>query len=140
MACMCQAPPVFPSPPPMPLGGLAASTLHLARTVCRRAERSVVPLTREGFTEEAVAVYLNRLSDYFFSAARLAVRGRQGGRDVGAWDRSCSSGGRVRFSVCGSTGVLLWQGIFVQLELGVWVCGIDNKCVLTHARIVCWYA
>ena len=45
----------------------------MARSVCRRAERAVVPLTRGGTTDAAVAVYLNRLSDYLFTAARYAA-------------------------------------------------------------------
>ena len=55
-------------------GGHASAALHMARSICRRAERAVVPLTLAGSAEEAVAVYLNRLSDYLFTAARLAVR------------------------------------------------------------------
>jgi len=57
----------------LPSGGPAASFMHMARAVCRRAERSVVPLAQGGATDAAVAVYLNRLSDYFFTAARFAV-------------------------------------------------------------------
>lgn len=55
-------------------GGPAASFLHTARSVARRAERSVVPLVRDGATDESVGVFLNRLSDYLFVAARIAVR------------------------------------------------------------------
>ena len=55
-------------------GGHASAALHMARSICRRAERAVVPLTLAGSAEQAVAVYLNRLSDYLFTAARLAVR------------------------------------------------------------------
>ena len=54
-------------------GGHASAALHMARSICRRAERAVVPMTLAGSVEEAVAVYLNRLSDYLFTAARLAV-------------------------------------------------------------------
>jgi cob(I)alamin adenosyltransferase len=54
----------------IPGGSLAAAQLHVARTVCRRAERRVVAL--EG-TATTVA-YLNRLSDYLFVAARYANR------------------------------------------------------------------
>lgn len=54
-------------------GGLAAASLHMARSVCRRAERAVVPLVRAELTDAAVAVYLNRLSDYLFTAARYAA-------------------------------------------------------------------
>jgi cob(I)alamin adenosyltransferase len=48
----------------LPGGGVSASSLHVARAVCRRAERALVPLVRDGECEDAVAVYLNRLSDY----------------------------------------------------------------------------
>lgn len=55
-------------------GGLAAAHLHVARTVCRRAERSVVPLTREHEVPEVAGQYLNRLSDFLFVAARFASK------------------------------------------------------------------
>lgn len=58
----------------LPSGGHASSFLHMARSICRRAERSVVPLTRAQSTESVVAVYLNRLSDYLFTAARAAAK------------------------------------------------------------------
>jgi cob(I)alamin adenosyltransferase len=54
----------------IPGGSLAAAQLHVARTVCRRAERRVVAL--EDTT--ATVAYLNRLSDYLFVAARTANR------------------------------------------------------------------
>jgi cob(I)alamin adenosyltransferase len=64
----------------LPAGTPAAATLHLARTVCRRAERSAVALAdRETVTPEAVA-YLNRLSDLLFILARAA--NRDAGGDV----------------------------------------------------------
>jgi cob(I)alamin adenosyltransferase len=58
-------------------GGQAAAFLHLARAVCRRAERSVILLVSQGACEEGVAVYLNRLSDYLFTVARIASRKAQ---------------------------------------------------------------
>lgn len=56
----------------LPGGSKAASVLHLARTVCRRAERCVVPLHRQGLVEAQIVVYLNRLSDLLFAMARYA--------------------------------------------------------------------
>jgi cob(I)alamin adenosyltransferase len=56
----------------LPAGTAKAAALHLARTVCRRAERSVVSLAREHPVPELFLVYLNRLSDYLFTLARLA--------------------------------------------------------------------
>ena len=56
----------------LPSGSPAASALHLARTVCRRAERRVVSLSHDEKVGEQVIVYLNRLSDLLFVLARLA--------------------------------------------------------------------
>ena len=58
----------------LPGGTPAAASLHHARAVCRRAERRVVGLVRSGVAERDVAVFLNRLSDYLFTAARAACR------------------------------------------------------------------
>ena len=54
----------------LPGGTPAAAWLHLARTVCRRAERAVVALTRTEVVNPQVVVYLNRLSDLLFVLAR----------------------------------------------------------------------
>jgi len=56
----------------LPGGGGTAASLHVARAICRRTERSVVSLTRDGNCDPSVAIYLNRLSDYLFVAARYA--------------------------------------------------------------------
>jgi cob(I)alamin adenosyltransferase len=63
----------------LPGGVRAAALLHLARTVCRRAERRVVTLARETTIADDVVVYLNRLSDLLFELARTVNRiaGRQ---------------------------------------------------------------
>ena len=56
----------------LPGGSALAAHLHLCRTVCRRAERLTVELaTMEAINQEAVK-YLNRLSDWFFVAGRIA--------------------------------------------------------------------
>ena len=54
----------------LPGGSLGASMLHLARTICRRAERNVVRLSREQPVSGSVLKYLNRLSDLLFVLAR----------------------------------------------------------------------
>ena len=54
----------------LPGGNNTISFCHLARCVCRRAERLVVHLAEESFVDERVKVYLNRLSDYLFVLAR----------------------------------------------------------------------
>lgn len=60
----------------LPGGGMAAAQCHIARTVCRRAERRVVTLaSRESVRPEAVR-YLNRLSDLLFVLARVLARAR----------------------------------------------------------------
>ena len=58
----------------LPGGSLAAAHLHVARTVCRRAERLVVALGEGDEATKASVVYLNRLSDFLFVAARFANR------------------------------------------------------------------
>ncbi len=65
----------------LPGGNGPAAALHVARTVCRRAERRVVPLMRAGKIDASVVVYLNRLSDLLFTMARAANR-RAGIEDV----------------------------------------------------------
>jgi cob(I)alamin adenosyltransferase len=65
----------------LPAGTPKAAALHLARTVCRRAERSVIHLGHEAEVPELFVVYLNRLSDLLFTLARLANH-RAGSGDV----------------------------------------------------------
>jgi cob(I)alamin adenosyltransferase len=56
----------------LPGGGEAAATLHLARTVCRRAERLAVELAKTEPVNPTAIAYLNRLSDLLFILARAA--------------------------------------------------------------------
>jgi cob(I)alamin adenosyltransferase len=56
----------------LPGGCEAAARLHLARTICRRAERRVLTLARAEPIDENALAYLNRLSDLLFTWARLA--------------------------------------------------------------------
>jgi len=58
----------------LPGGSRAAAAAHLARTVCRRAERSVVALARKDKVSAAARQYLNRLSDLLFVAGRVLNR------------------------------------------------------------------
>jgi cob(I)alamin adenosyltransferase len=67
----------------LPGGTVPAAWLHLARTVCRRAERSVVSLMQSEPLNPGVLVYLNRLSDLLFVLARVA---NGDGRDDLLWE------------------------------------------------------
>jgi cob(I)alamin adenosyltransferase len=65
----------------LPGGSVAAAHLHLARTICRRAERLVVAVSQHEPVNPQAAVFLNRLSDLLFVAARVA-NARAGVADV----------------------------------------------------------
>jgi cob(I)alamin adenosyltransferase len=70
----------------LPGGTRTAAALHVARTVCRRAERRVVALASATAVDPLVLPYLNRLSDFLFVAARLAnARAR---KEEPVWDPS----------------------------------------------------
>jgi cob(I)alamin adenosyltransferase len=58
----------------LPGGGMAASCCHLARTVCRRAEREVIALGRMEEVRPQAQRYLNRLSDLLFVVSRVLAR------------------------------------------------------------------
>lgn len=73
----------------LPGGALVAAQLHLARTVCRRAERGVVTLAAHEAVNPHVLVYLNRLSDWLFTLARVA-NARTGVPDV-PWNNPIAS-------------------------------------------------
>ena len=68
----------------LPGGTRTAALLHLARCVCRRAERRVVALAGEAEVAPAALAYLNRLSDFLFVAARIA--NHRARRIETAWD------------------------------------------------------
>jgi cob(I)alamin adenosyltransferase len=57
----------------LPGGHVAVSNLHIARCVCRRAERACIRLMESSVNDEIVIKYLNRLSDYLFVLARYAA-------------------------------------------------------------------
>jgi len=65
----------------LPGGGVVAATVHVARAVCRRAEREVTPLLAEEECEAEVGKYLNRLSDFLFTLARHIVV-KEGGEET----------------------------------------------------------
>jgi len=58
----------------LPGGGMAAACCHVARTVCRRAEREVVTLSRSEPVRPEAVRYLNRLSDLLFVLSRVLAR------------------------------------------------------------------
>lgn len=58
----------------LPGGSEISARLHMARTICRRAERSVVALSEEDEVPQVAIMYLNRLSDLLFQLARTANR------------------------------------------------------------------
>ncbi len=65
----------------LPGGGLAASHCHVARSVCRRVERSLVKLNKKTSINTHLLAYINRLSDYLFVLAR-AISKQQGHEEV----------------------------------------------------------
>jgi cob(I)alamin adenosyltransferase len=73
----------------LPGGGPAAAACHVARTVCRRAERRVWSLARVEAVAPDALKYLNRLSDLLFVLARVLARHEQGGEVI--WRRARQS-------------------------------------------------
>jgi len=67
----------------LPGGGLASSHCHVARTICRRAERSLVTLNRTNPVTAELLSYINRLSDYLFVLARAISK--ESGKDETYW-------------------------------------------------------
>ncbi len=54
----------------LPGGSLSGAEIHMARTVCRRAERQLVDFAKTALVRPELIIYLNRLSDFLFAAAR----------------------------------------------------------------------
>ncbi|XP_018575499.1 cob(I)yrinic acid a,c-diamide adenosyltransferase, mitochondrial-like [Anoplophora glabripennis] len=65
-------------PPPeqyiIPGGGMASASLHVTRSICRKTERILVPLVRQGLLDKQAQIYLNRLSDFLFTISRIAAK------------------------------------------------------------------
>ena len=78
----------------LPGGGKAGALLHLARTVCRRAERHVTELVSDGGTSAWTARYLNRLSDLLFVQARWIAS--QTGHPEALWQHGLEAPDRRR--------------------------------------------
>ena len=70
----------------LPGGGPAAAACHMARAVCRRAERRCWSLARTESVSPEALKYLNRLSDLLFVLARVLARGESGSEVV--WRRT----------------------------------------------------
>lgn len=82
----------------LPTGSIASSNLHVARTVCRRAERRMVPLVKDKETcDPGALAYVNRLSDYLFTAARYV--NFCDGSDETQYKKATSSTQRERITV-----------------------------------------
>lgn len=78
----------------LPGGGKIAASLHQCRTVCRRAEREIVRLSRQEPIGEWPLIYINRLSDLFFVLSRWIVK-RMGKKEE-LWQRGLQERGRKR--------------------------------------------
>ncbi|XP_051173290.1 corrinoid adenosyltransferase MMAB-like isoform X1 [Leptopilina boulardi] len=58
----------------IPGGGKASASLHVARTICKRAERKVNELVKDGILDKEAQVYLTRLTDFLLTASRMAAK------------------------------------------------------------------
>ncbi len=74
----------------LPGGSQAGSVLHLARCICRRAEREIVALSQESAVDGAILKYVNRASDLLFVLAR-AVNASEGADEV-LWEKGLGTG------------------------------------------------
>lgn len=71
----------------LPGGGWSAALSHLARTVCRRAERQLCRLSKEQTVPGEIAAYINRLSDYLFMLS-LKINFIDGRQEI-LWQKRC---------------------------------------------------
>ncbi|MCD7977502.1 MAG: cob(I)yrinic acid a,c-diamide adenosyltransferase [Tannerellaceae bacterium] len=71
----------------LPGGSRSASLAHVCRTICRRAERRIYQLHEESPVEDAVLMFVNRLSDYLFVLARKECI-KSNGHEI-IWDYTC---------------------------------------------------
>ena len=70
----------------IPGGSEISARLHLARSICRRAERDIISLNNTEKLSTVIIKYVNRLSDYLFVLARLVIN--KSGEKETQWDRS----------------------------------------------------
>eukprot|EP00051_Salpingoeca_urceolata_P001548 m.41843 g.41843 ORF g.41843 m.41843 type:complete len:245 (+) comp11494_c0_seq3:196-930(+) len=107
----------------LPSGGLASCHLHVARTITRRTERTIVALQEVGIDVTSVLQYVNRLSDFFFCAARHAAmwEGREEAkfsakRGVPEWTRTAkaSTASSLAMLAAGSMGAGLLVALLVR--------------------------
>ena len=66
----------------LPGGDTTSSYCHIARCVCRRAERLTVHLAELEWVDDRVIIYLNRLSDYLFTLSRKVVFNKKSGENI----------------------------------------------------------
>ena len=95
----------------LPGGNMPGALMHMARCVCRRAERHVIHLSREAFVNPITIQYLNRLSDLLFIFARTLVL-QKGGKEI-YWKVIASNilFEALSYSISISTSLRFIQGI-----------------------------
>ena len=117
----------------VPIGGEACTALHVARCVCRRAERTILKLPETDISETCIK-FMNRLSDYLFMTARLARAAES--RDEITYGRARGESSRTLRRISSNTittsslfksissnvhsfiTILEWTGLAILLMLG----------------------